>query len=173
MRILALRSLNISRVKLLARSFMAGHYDEMTPASVARREPLLGLILPRRVQHMFARTIYYAPLGDLESKGTFPAGLLEIKLHQYRDKNYCCLAHKGRAWCAFTGSETALDRAKALFAAEAEIWATPYNEDVNARVEELFPEFMAYLKDKGWKSEESQLLLPRGDVVYRRIFEKM
>ena len=101
MRILALRSLNISRVKLLARSFMAGHYDEMTPASVARREPLLGLILPRRVQHMFARTIYYAPLGDLESKGTFPAGLLEIKLHQYRDKNYCCLAHKGRAWCAF------------------------------------------------------------------------
>ena len=172
MRLLALRTLNVSRVKLLARSFIAGTYDDMTPASVARREPLLWLLLPNKLQAMFARIVYYAPLGELEEAGLLPGGALEAKLHQYRDKPYCSLAYKGRAWCGFTGTETALDRMKALLAAEIELRASVDNragEDTNVRVDELFPQFMAELRAKGWKTQEAQLLLPRGDVGYRQV----
>ena len=177
MRVLALRSLNVSRVKLLARSFVASRYDEMTPASVARREPLLGLILPRRVQRAFERTQYYAHLAELEERGVFPAEVLKAKLDQYRDMPYCCIAHRGRAYCSFTGSEEPLDRAKGILLAELELRAAKHAnvhahhgvvEDTKARGDELFPQFWAQLEEKGWKTGGEQLLLPQGELGYRR-----
>ena len=177
MSVLALRSLNISRLIVLARSSITGK-EGMDLRSVARAEPVLRLLLPsigRSTNCSEDGIHYYCPVSTIEGKKV-PRDVLEAALIQYAEEPYFVLSHEGAVFCCFTGTETPLDRSRALFDCVVR-QNLGNNSDLvqvegtslKAKVDSMFPAFWKGLAEAGWDTDELSLqLLPPGAKCFRR-----
>lgn len=176
MSVLALRSLNISRLIVLARSSIT-RKEGMDLRSVARAEPVLRLLLPS-IGSTNCRENgihYYCPVSTIEGKKV-PRDVLEAALTEYAEEPYFVVSHEGAVFCCFSGHETALDRSRALF--DCVVRRNLGNNgdlvqvegiSLKVKVDSMFPAFWKGLAEAGWDTDELSLqLLPPGAKCFRR-----